>query len=908
MKPIWMVLLGALLGATVAEDRPTSGAVFGAVMGWLLARQIAQGREIDALRQRLQDGANAMAAEAPVVAPAPSVPAQQRPAAWPSPQVLADPAPVALSAADSAPPAIHPPRDLLDALPPALRAWLVGGNPILKLGIGVLFVGLAFLAKYASEHVSLPVELRLGGIGVVALVMLALGWRLRERRPVHAQVLQGGAVATLYLTLYAATRYFGLMPVGTAFAGMVGVATLAAVLALRQRAEPLALVGALGGFATPLLLQTGSGDARLLFGYFLVLDLGIAAVAWRLRSRALNLVGFLATFVIATAWGLLSYTPADRPWAQVFLLAYFVLFDVVVRVTALARRPLDREGDAAPARHHRLDAPLVFGLPAITFVLQAGLVRDIAHGAAFSVLALGLFHLAQAFWMQRRLASSTSHAAAGRLLAQADAAIGAVALTLAIPLALDASQTAGIWALEGAGAFWLGLRQQGRLSRAFGLLLIGLSGPVLVHAGLDAPATTSAIDAVFLNALLVAAGAGLAAWLAFRAGHRAEPVLILGATLWLAAAAAWQLDRHVPHAALQGGLLLALGLITALAVGLGRTLSWPGAARVALAQAPLLGLLALACWVDGADPLRDGGNWGWPVAWLVHGLVLHIGLKAMHPDGAAPATTRSPWTDLARATHLVGALALVLLGSALGHAVSAPWGPADSAWPWLGWGLLPVGLLGWKVLADRRSADRAWPLRLDPPAYRDAAGGLALGLLAWAGLANALSDGSLSPTWPAALASLPLLNPLDALIGLALWAAGTRWPAVVPGRAAWVGASAFVWLNAMLLRAFHQHAGVAYTPQAWAESQAVQTGLTLLWTATALGLSWWASRRGLRPLWAVGAALLGVVMLKLLAVDLSASGTVTRIVSFIGVGLLMLVIGFVAPWPSRPDDEARPSS
>jgi uncharacterized membrane protein len=48
-----------------------------------------------------------------------------------------------------------------------------------------------------------------------------------------------------------------------------------------------------------------------------------------------------------------------------------------------------------------------------------------------------------------------------------------------------------------------------------------------------------------------------------------------------------------------------------------------------------------------------------------------------------------------------------------------------------------------------------------------------------------------------------------------------------------------------------------------------------------------------------GAALLAVVVLKLLLVDLSGSGSVTRIVSFIGVGVLMLVIGYVAPLPAK---------
>ena len=47
------------------------------------------------------------------------------------------------------------------------------------------------------------------------------------------------------------------------------------------------------------------------------------------------------------------------------------------------------------------------------------------------------------------------------------------------------------------------------------------------------------------------------------------------------------------------------------------------------------------------------------------------------------------------------------------------------------------------------------------------------------------------------------------------------------------------------------------------------------------------------------------MVLKLLLVDLSGTGTVTRIVSFIGVGVLMLVIGYVAPLPAK---EARHAS
>jgi len=84
----------------------------------------------------------------------------------------------------------------------------------------------------------------------------------------------------------------------------------------------------------------------------------------------------------------------------------------------------------------------------------------------------------------------------------------------------------------------------------------------------------------------------------------------------------------------------------------------------------------------------------------------------------------------------------------------------------------------------------------------------------------------------------------------------------------------------------------------------VQTGITLLWTAIALVAMWLGAARAARLPWVAGAALLAAVVVKLLVVDLSGSGSVTRIVSFIGVGVLMLVIGYVAPLPAKESRHA----
>jgi uncharacterized membrane protein len=58
-----------------------------------------------------------------------------------------------------------------------------------------------------------------------------------------------------------------------------------------------------------------------------------------------------------------------------------------------------------------------------------------------------------------------------------------------------------------------------------------------------------------------------------------------------------------------------------------------------------------------------------------------------------------------------------------------------------------------------------------------------------------------------------------------------------------------------------------------------------------------ATRRGRRVVWLVGAALLAMVIAKLFLIDLSKVGSIERIVSFVGVGLLMLIVGYFSPLP-----------
>jgi len=82
-----------------------------------------------------------------------------------------------------------------------------------------------------------------------------------------------------------------------------------------------------------------------------------------------------------------------------------------------------------------------------------------------------------------------------------------------------------------------------------------------------------------------------------------------------------------------------------------------------------------------------------------------------------------------------------------------------------------------------------------------------------------------------------------------------------------------------------------------------QASVSVLWSTTALAVMVYASRQTQRMVWFSGCGILVLVIAKLFLVDLSSSGTIARIVSFLAVGGLMLVIGYFSPLPPRPAAE-----
>jgi uncharacterized membrane protein len=159
-----------------------------------------------------------------------------------------------------------------------------------------------------------------------------------------------------------------------------------------------------------------------------------------------------------------------------------------------------------------------------------------------------------------------------------------------------------------------------------------------------------------------------------------------------------------------------------------------------------------------------------------------------------------------------------------------------------------------------------------------------------------------------------LANPLDVVQGLVLFVLIQFWlrlrsegrptasnleqrPVVVA-----LALLGFLWLNAVLLRTLHHWAGIPYELRAMLDSTLVQSALSVFWAFLALTTMLIATRIRARVVWLTGAVLLVAVVVKLFLVDLSSIGTIERIVSFVGVGLLMLVLGYFSPLPPTAEE------
>ncbi|MEO5897435.1 MAG: DUF2339 domain-containing protein [Vicinamibacterales bacterium] len=277
-----------------------------------------------------------------------------------------DPAAFAPPAAASKPVAagevISQPKAAAAASPPKGAAegleQQIGSRWLLYVGLAAVVLGISYFVKFAFDNGWVSEELRLVAAVVTGLALIVAGTRFSARRlALFGQALSGAGIVVLYVAIYAALHFYGLLPRAPAFLLMALVTAGAAVLAHGEKSQSLAILAMLGGFATPLLVGGDQHQQLVLFTYVGILILGSIALVRLYSWPALSIVTYGCTFVLVLLWLLDSHEPATWLRTELFLAVYLAMFVYLLWRTRLASTP------GEPARFAQaalLTAPLTF--------------------------------------------------------------------------------------------------------------------------------------------------------------------------------------------------------------------------------------------------------------------------------------------------------------------------------------------------------------------------------------------------------------------------------------------------------------------------------------------------------------------------------------------------------------------
>ncbi len=779
-----------------------------------------------------------------------------------------------------------------------LLGWFLHRHILVQIGLLVLFIGVALLLSYAVEQGWLSLEVRHAGAAFGGIALTFVGWFVAgRRRRGYGMALQGGGLAILYLTTFSAYRLYALLPAPIAFGLFVMLGAAGFLLAVFQDARLLAYLATIGAFAAPLAASGTDGSPTVLLGYYLVVNVSTLAIGLWKRWQGLVLLGFGFTYLVGIGITFDSFEVADFALMQAFVAVFFSLY-LAASVLLTARKTANQQ----------IDGGIILAAlnPIAALAWQAILVESIDRGLGYSGLVAGVVYLALfAVLSWRRMESFA-------LLRELALFYGLFFLALAVPFFFDATITSAVWAVAGAVWVWLGVMRPARWMIAAGLVAqlgAGIAfGPTLLtalgHAFQPIGDQMLFVNTIFLGCAILGisgiAGAFFMSQVAIDRRSAPDTLLSIGAVIAFVWGALWWFGGGLLQASMAQGQTVVSTAVLFLTVS-AIAMEWIGARwrfdalRIPLLLLlPALSLLALAQAVEINHPLEGGAWYAWPLALVAHGWMLqrrdklpaigfyHAGGAWLLAYLAALAVYRAVdgWAqgaDVAGPATLTTLAAMILLLSYGPPRLPVPY--RNHATVYLLWGVAPIAA---------------------------AASLLAIGV-------NMTNRGDIAgiPYFP--VVNVVGLSSAALLAALLVWLVCARNRAGIPW-AKWFWSLRWGWgillvfcISAELARIAHHLIGVPFTWSGLYNSASFQAMLAVTWGILALVLMFAGNRQRRRSLWIAGVLVLGATVIKLFLVDLVGIGTVARIVSFIGVGLLILVVAYLAPVPPRMNDKEETS-
>ncbi|HEX3091707.1 MAG TPA: DUF2339 domain-containing protein [Candidatus Angelobacter sp.] len=368
-----------------------------------------------------------------------------------------------------------------------------------RIGIIAILIGVAYFLKYAfdSGWIGPGGRVAIGLIAGLAVVVWSESFR-RKGSKAFSYSLKAVGIGILYLSLWAASQYFHLVPASAAFVAMILVTASTITLALTQDAEILAVYAMIGGFSTPALVSTGQNHEIVLFSYVALLDLAILAMVSFKPWRRIVWGAMLGTAVMYIGWWAQYYDLSERPVTVLFASAFFAIFAMVPLLTPLTR-----------SRWHRGMSITLMLLPLVNggafFLALYAMYSDEVVTLTWYSLALAAVYLLLSSQFKRRVGSEPDVVKTVNLL---HVAVAIVFITIAIPLKLDAHWITIGWLVESAVLLGIGVKAKADLLRIFAgcALALGVCRLLFIDNFYTQTLVFNARFATFLVAIAILAG------------------------------------------------------------------------------------------------------------------------------------------------------------------------------------------------------------------------------------------------------------------------------------------------------------------------------------------------------------------------------------------------------------------
>lgn len=350
--------------------------------------------------------------------------------------------------------------------PPGPRSTFISGRNLGRIGTAMLLLGLVFLYRWGVTQGWINELARVGAGGFLSLGLLGAGLYVSSRREVFSSLLEGAGLAGLFMTAFAAHRVYGLVDETGAFLQLIAVSALAIGLAMGQRREAMAVIGAVGAFSAPLLIgghiEMGLGDAGYLILVLLTIGVILALTGW----ETLFAVAVASTTLITLAelagdlWNPLDATRVEL--VALFGAAALGLYGGPVTHAFLAGP------DARPV------TPLVSSAIVTLAAFAGGLV---SWGADQDPIAWALVAVGLAAVHSTVAATAPDHIAGFRRLQLLPAV---TFLALAAALALDGAVLLFVWGAQATGLILAGRRDETGIAQVVGGVGYGLVAVVML--------------------------------------------------------------------------------------------------------------------------------------------------------------------------------------------------------------------------------------------------------------------------------------------------------------------------------------------------------------------------------------------------------------------------------------------